>query len=98
MANSAKEQKGQDRSWCHIKSIKIGRLRFAGHFCGVDPSINYRPFGTRTRGRPKLRWADCVEDNFKVLRVTNWRTVAKRRLEWKRILEKALAHPRLLYQ
>ncbi|GFX55357.1 hypothetical protein TNCV_3969111 [Trichonephila clavipes] len=26
-------------------------------------------------GRLKLRWADCVEDGFKVLRVTNWRTV-----------------------
>ncbi|GFW45236.1 hypothetical protein TNCV_4733441 [Trichonephila clavipes] len=58
--------------------------------------FNYKPIGTRTRGRPKLRWADCVENDFKVLRLTNWTTVAKRRLEWKRVLEKALAHPGLL--
>ncbi|GFX69923.1 hypothetical protein TNCV_2079031 [Trichonephila clavipes] len=87
-----------------IKSIKIGSLRFAGHICCMNPSsltfriFNYKPIGIRTRGRPKLRWAGCVEDYFKVLRVTNWRTAAKRRLEWKRVLENALAHPGLLCQ
>ncbi|GFS73798.1 endonuclease-reverse transcriptase [Trichonephila clavipes] len=70
-----------------IKSIKIGCLRFTGHICRMDLSslafkiFNYKPIGTRTRGRPKLRWADCVEDDFKVLKVTNWRTIAKRRSE-----------------
>ncbi|GIX94386.1 hypothetical protein CEXT_756671 [Caerostris extrusa] len=46
--------------------------------------INYIPFGTRTRGCLKLRWTDCVEVEFKVLRVTNWKTVAKQRSEWKK--------------
>ncbi|GFX51978.1 hypothetical protein TNCV_3063951 [Trichonephila clavipes] len=52
--------------------------------------FNYKPIGTRTRDRPKLRWADCVEDDFKVLRVTNWRTVAKWRLKLKKAVEKTL--------
>ncbi|GFX19230.1 hypothetical protein TNCV_3013741 [Trichonephila clavipes] len=74
-----------------IKSIKIGRLMFAGHTCRMNPSsltfriFNYSPIGTKTRGKPKLRWADCEGDDLKVLRMTNWRT------EWKKILEKALA-------
>ncbi|GFS98782.1 hypothetical protein TNCV_753921 [Trichonephila clavipes] len=44
-----------------IKSIKMGRLRFAGHICRMDPSslmfriFNYKPTGIKTRGRPKLR-------------------------------------------
>ncbi|GFX81924.1 liprin-alpha-4 [Trichonephila clavipes] len=55
-----------------IKSFKMGRLRFAVHICRMEPSsltfriFNYKPIGTRIRGRPKLRWADCVEHDFKV--------------------------------
>ncbi|GFU18711.1 hypothetical protein TNCV_1352711 [Trichonephila clavipes] len=58
--------------------------------------FNSKPTGTRTRSRPKFRWTDCLEDDFKVLTVTKWRTVAKLRSDWKRVFEKALAHPGLL--
>ncbi|GFU20015.1 hypothetical protein TNCV_1191621 [Trichonephila clavipes] len=40
----------------------------------MDPtSLTFRIFNCkliwiRTRGRPKVRWADCVEDDFKDLR------------------------------
>ncbi|GFV13927.1 transposable element Tcb2 transposase [Trichonephila clavipes] len=60
--------------------------------------FSYKPIGTRTRGWLLLRLADCVKDDFKVVRVTNWRSVAKRRTEWNRVLEKGLAHPELLCQ
>ncbi|GFV67967.1 transposable element Tcb1 transposase [Trichonephila clavipes] len=56
-----------------IETIKTDRLRFGGHICRMDPSsltfriFNYKSIGTKTKGRPKLRWADCVEDGFKVL-------------------------------
>ncbi|GFX50660.1 hypothetical protein TNCV_2722461 [Trichonephila clavipes] len=69
----------------------MGRLRFSGHICRMNFTslmfriLNYKPIGVRTRVRPKLRWADCVED-FIVLKVTKWRTVAKQRSEWKRVL------------
>ncbi|GFX56118.1 hypothetical protein TNCV_3062041 [Trichonephila clavipes] len=43
--------------------------------------LYFSPIGTGTRGGPKLRWADYVEDEFKVARGTNRRTVAKRRSE-----------------
>ncbi|GFY11550.1 hypothetical protein TNCV_4230191 [Trichonephila clavipes] len=67
-----------------IKYIKIGSLRFTGHICRTDTScltfriFNYKPIGTRTRGRHKLRWADCVEDDFKVLKVAS---IGEHRLE-----------------
>ncbi|GIZ00986.1 hypothetical protein CEXT_460321 [Caerostris extrusa] len=54
-------------------------------------TFNYIPFGTRNRGRSKLKWNDCVEADLNVLRVTNWKTVVKQRLEWKKVLWKALA-------
>ncbi|GFW69411.1 uncharacterized protein TNCV_487601 [Trichonephila clavipes] len=84
--------------------LNPSRLRLAGHICRMDPPSlayrisNYKLIGTRTRGRSNLRWADSVEDDLKILRVTNWRTVAKRRSEWNRVLEKALVHPVLLCQ
>ncbi|GFX97513.1 hypothetical protein TNCV_2840731 [Trichonephila clavipes] len=49
----------------------------------MDPSIstfrisNYKPIETRTRHRPKLRWADVWRTILKVLKASNWRTVAK---------------------
>ncbi|GFW69507.1 hypothetical protein TNCV_488531 [Trichonephila clavipes] len=53
----------------------MGHLRFAGHICRMDPSsfrfriFNYKPIQTRTRDGPKFRWANCVGNDFKVLRV-----------------------------
>ncbi|GFW94354.1 hypothetical protein TNCV_1432891 [Trichonephila clavipes] len=38
--------------------------------------FNYKPVGTRTRGRFKLRLADWGKDDFKVLRENYWRIVA----------------------
>lgn len=84
-----------------VNYIKICRLRFAGHVCRMDPSsltsriFNYKPISNRSRGRPKLRWTDCVEEDFNVLKVTNWRTVASQRTRWRNVLRKALAHPGL---
>lgn len=87
-----------------IKFIKIGRLRYAGHICRMDPSsltyriFNHKPIGTRKRGRPKLRWTDCVEEDLKILGVKNWKTTAMRRSEWGKVLRKALAHKGLSSQ
>lgn len=39
--------------------------------------------GVRERGRPKLCWIDVVENNFRILRVRNWRTIVTQRNAWK---------------
>ncbi|GFW89648.1 hypothetical protein TNCV_1025321 [Trichonephila clavipes] len=38
-----------------------------------------KPTGSRPRGRPPLRWIDCVENDLKILKIKNWKTVAKNR-------------------
>ncbi|GFV61217.1 uncharacterized protein TNCV_500091 [Trichonephila clavipes] len=58
--------------------------------------FNAQPIGTRRKGRPNIIWIDDPEKYLLVLRTRNWRTFAGRRLDWKRLLEKAKAHPGLL--
>ncbi|GFW50936.1 hypothetical protein TNCV_3592181 [Trichonephila clavipes] len=43
--------------------------------------------------KPKFRWIDGPEKDLLDLRTKNWRTLAGRRLTWKRDLEKAKALP-----
>ncbi|GFY35069.1 putative endonuclease-reverse transcriptase [Trichonephila clavipes] len=53
--------------------------------------FNAQPNGTRKKGRSNLRWIDGIEKDLLALRTKNWRTLAGRRLAWKRLLEKAWA-------
>ena len=84
-----------------VKYITIQRIKWVGHLCRMAESrttkkiFSARPFGTRKRGRPKLRWLDCVEKDFKILRVTNWRSLARDRRAWNSVLRKAKAYPGL---
>ncbi|GFX71746.1 uncharacterized protein TNCV_4131921 [Trichonephila clavipes] len=55
--------------------------------------FNVQPIGTQKKGRPDLRWNNGLEKDLLVLRTKNWRTQLGRRLTWKRLLEKAKAHP-----
>jgi hypothetical protein len=47
--------------------------------------------GRRCRGRPRLRWINDVEDDFRKLGVKRWRTTALDRQEWASILREAKA-------
>ncbi|GFX05693.1 uncharacterized protein TNCV_3198101 [Trichonephila clavipes] len=55
-----------------------------------------QPMGKRRNGRPYFRWIDDLEKDILVLRTRNWRTLAGRRMAWKRLHEKAKAHLGLL--
>ncbi|GFW96511.1 uncharacterized protein TNCV_2845681 [Trichonephila clavipes] len=57
--------------------------------------FNAEPISVRRKGRPNNRWIDGLEKNLLVLRTRHWRILAGRRLAWKRLLEKAKAHPGL---
>ncbi|GFY07802.1 hypothetical protein TNCV_4287381 [Trichonephila clavipes] len=57
--------------------------------------FNAQPTGTQRKGRPNLRWIDGLEEVPLVLRTKNWRTLGRRRLAWKRLLEKVKAYPGL---
>jgi hypothetical protein len=60
--------------------------------------FNTTPDGTRSIGRPKLRWEDGVVQDTQILGVKNWKKTALNRDEWAKLLKKAKAHQGLLSQ
>jgi len=51
--------------------------------------LEWKPIGTRTRGRPRKRWIADIEENIQKIGVRRWRKQCEERPEWKRITEKA---------
>ncbi|GFU78565.1 uncharacterized protein TNCV_2301771 [Trichonephila clavipes] len=84
-----------------VNFITIQRVKWAGHVVRMNEDrttkkvFNVQLIGTRRKGRPNLRWIDDLENDLLVLKTKNLRTLAGRRLAWKRFLEKAEAHPGL---
>jgi hypothetical protein len=63
-----------------IRFINVKRLEWAGHLILASENkmiknvFNIKPEGTRKVGRPRLRWEECV--------CQDWRSVASNREEW----------------
>jgi len=47
------------------------------------------PEGSRSVGRPRLRWIDDVREDLRRMGVTNWRIHAHRRDDWKMVVKEA---------
>jgi hypothetical protein len=54
--------------------------------------LEWKPLGTRIRGRPRKRWTADVEEYMQIMGMRWWRNQWKERAEWKRITEKAKTH------
>jgi len=54
--------------------------------------LEWKPIGTRIRGRPRKRWIVDIEEDMQIMGVRRWRKQCKERAEWKRIPEKAKTH------
>jgi hypothetical protein len=84
-----------------VHHIKISRLNWIGHVIRMKDNKTLKeiflakPMHTRRRGRPKRRFVDAVEEDCKVLRTRNWRSLAASRGGWRKLVQKALAHPGL---
>ncbi|GFW55385.1 hypothetical protein TNCV_117691 [Trichonephila clavipes] len=69
-------------------------MRWARRILRMSPertaleNFNATTFNKRPKGRPKRRLKDCVDENFAILKVKNWRSIAGRRTEWKNTSEK----------
>jgi hypothetical protein len=55
----------------------------------------WKPYKTRTVGRPRLRWMDQVEEDLRKMKIANWRKKMEDRQAWNRIVEQTKTHPGL---
>jgi len=60
--------------------------------------LQWKPIGTRTRGRPRKRWIANIEEHSQIMGVRRWRKQCEERAEWKKITEKSKTHSGLKCQ
>jgi len=76
-----------------VTTVRITRLRWAGHIVRMQDNLPCKkitldkPEGRRRVGRPNLRWMDGVMRDEERLGVRNWKSKAKDRDGWRRLLE-----------
>ena len=46
--------------------------------------LEWKPIGTRIRGRPRKRWIADIEEDTQIIGIKGWRKQCKERAEWKR--------------
>ena len=80
-----------------VRFIKSRRIAWLGHVMRMDDKrtpkriLQWKPIGTKTRGRPRKRWTARIED-LQIIGVRRWRKQCEERAEWKRITEKTKTH------
>jgi hypothetical protein len=78
-----------------MKVVKSDKLRWLGHLFRMQEQNPYRkltvhkPDSTRRVGRPVVRWLDSIEDDLKILGITNWRRKTRDRDQLRAIMEEA---------
>jgi hypothetical protein len=78
-----------------LTTVRITRLRWAGHIVRMQDNLPCKKItldkseGIRRVGRSNLRWMDGVMRDAERLGVRNWRSKAKDRDGWRRLLESA---------
>jgi hypothetical protein len=69
-----------------------------GHVMRMDDTrthtkiLQWKPIGTRTRGRPRKRCIVDIKEDMQIMGIRRWRNQCKETAEWKRITEKAKTH------
>jgi len=81
-----------------VRFIKSRRIAWLGHVMRMDDKrtpkriFQWKPIGTRTRGRPRKRRIAGIEEDLQIMGVRRWRKQCEERAEWKKIIEKAKTH------
>jgi hypothetical protein len=78
-----------------VRFIKSRKTAWLGHVMRMDDKrtpkriLQWKPVGTRTKGRPQKRWIAGIEEDLQIMGVRRWRKKCEDKAEWKRITEKA---------
>jgi len=81
--------------------IKYKRLSWLGHVERMSNErvaktiCKWKPYATRLKGRPRVRWEDDVRNDLRKMGVTNWKQRTQERKQWKEIIEQAKTHKEL---
>jgi len=81
-----------------VRFTKAQRIKWLGHIQRMDQArptrklLDWEPMGTRPLGRPRQRWQEDVMEDFKKLKIKNWKEKAKARRTWRDLAEKAKTH------
>jgi hypothetical protein len=81
-----------------VRFIKGRRIAWLSHVMWMDDKrtpkriLQWKPIGTRTRGRPRKRWIIGIEEDLHIMGVRRWRKQCEERAERKKISEKANTH------
>jgi hypothetical protein len=78
-----------------VNVIKFRRWEWLGHVVRMNETRSVKKIfegkleGRRSRGRPRLRWINDVEDGLRKLGVKRWRRKALEIEEWASIIKEA---------
>ena len=81
-----------------VRFIKSNRIAWLGLVMRMEDKrthkriLQWKPIGTRTRGRPRKRWIADIKEDLQIMGVRRWRKQCEERAEWKKITEKAKTH------
>jgi hypothetical protein len=84
-----------------VKFIKSQRIRCWGHVERMEDNampkrrLKGRLYSKRRKGRPRMRWLDDVQSDFKKMEVKGWKEKMRDREQWRQVVEEAKAHPGL---
>jgi hypothetical protein len=80
-----------------VRFIKSRRIAWLGHVMQMEDKrtpkrmLEWKPTGTRIKGRPGKRWIAGIEEDMQIMGIRR-RNQCRERAEGKRIAEKVKAH------
>lgn len=88
------EMEGEDI----VKFMKAQRVKWLGHIMRRDDEeptkllTMWKPDGKRYRGRPRLRWWNCVMEDLEKMGINDWKQQIMDRMRWRKVINEAKTH------
>jgi hypothetical protein len=79
----------------HIRLSWLGHVERMSNEIVPKTIYKWKPYATRPKGWPRLRWEDDVWNDLRRMGTKNWKQKAQERKQWKEIIEQAKTHKEL---